>query len=206
MQRMSMMPPSIPVQNFPQAPPRQQGLGIALGLAIGLIIMFFGVGVGFVAGYFMGQNVGWNDAMGETDATGYGTEADGFTVGIESPSSVEAGQVFTITLTCANSLAIERSINSVDVASSLCQGMSVVESDPETIETGEPHDEYEYREHIIEVSVPPHSSTVITLTCRAETPGVFAGDIDVYVDGWTVATGSLSIEVTGEAPKPRPRF
>ena len=197
------MPPSIPVQNVP---PRQAGLGIALGLAIGLIIMFFGVGVGFVAGYFMGQNVGWNDAMTESDATGYGTVADGFTVDIDSPASVEAGQVFTITLTCANSLASERSINSIDVASSLCQGVSVLESDPETIETSEPYDGYEYREHIIEVSVPPHSSTVITLTCRGEIPGDFAGDIDVYVDDWSVATGSLSIEVTGEAPKTRPRF
>lgn len=96
------------------------------------------------------------------------------------PAGIRAGSEFEITITVADTSGNARVVKDIDFHGTLLDGVTVVSVTPM-------HAGYDpangFHTYTMDAPVPANATTTIVFRLLADTPGTYAGDLDVSVDG-----------------------
>lgn len=104
---------------------------------------------------------------------------EGIAVTIDKPQHISAGSDFTIVITIENLLDRERTLKDIDFYDPLLSGATVKSVD--LVYEGLNSD-FGYTTYTFNQPLPPLSTTKVTFTLSANTPGTYTADLDVSVD------------------------
>lgn len=153
---------------------------------IGAIIFAVGCGSGLVAGWFAGAATGFGSLLDDFAA------ADTQTALTLPGNAVSVGEPFDITLHLTEVAGETRTIYSIDLWTDEPETLKLVSTSPPPTERGgtEPN----WNELFFDITLGPHESSDVVFTLQATTPGVHAGEFEVYYNETLSQTVRFSIE------------
>lgn len=131
-------------------------------------------------------------------------DPEGLSVSIDGPTDAAVGQTFDLTVQVTNERPAKTfNLSDIDISYDYLDGFVVVSTEPppQSSEDNAPFDNS--RSFTFEQSIPPGESMPFVFTLRAETPGIYRGDVDVY-EGmrFTTAMAQTVVREAEAAPLP----
>ena len=122
----------------------------------------------------------------------YFMDSPNFSVTVESPTEVKREEVFTISIDVNNPSDDSITLGSIDIYDSLLEGFEIIKIEPNPEETDSIFGFHTaYFNHVLN----PRESFRSTYTLRAETAGLWIGDIDCCTPSEKFVTTSRAIRV-----------
>lgn len=107
-------------------------------------------------------------------------EISGVSIAVKSLSDVSVGQTFTLAVTVTNQRSRSvMSLTDIDLADDYLKGFTVLTTQPAP-KSSESQSLLGSRSFTFDVEVPPGQSRNFVFSLRAEKPGLFRGDVDVW--------------------------
>jgi uncharacterized repeat protein (TIGR01451 family) len=135
----------------------------------------------------------WKDtsdiSFGDTSLLG-----EPFQVEFDAPSTVKAGETFTLSITATNIGDDKTTLNSIDIYDELSDGFEVVRISPSS---SEKMDLFNFRSYYFEgLGLDAGESTTVSFELKAVKPGNWIGDVDCCTPSESFSSSTVAIEVT----------